>query len=80
MEASKPDKRYVSIKQYASMCGVSATAIYQRLYRTEDGNYKEGNPSYLTKTTLSEVDGEFIDTKEFPPETVKYRGKNHEKV
>lgn len=53
-------ERYVTIKQYAEMCGVSHQAIYDRL--------KAESPSLRTeeKTSFGKVI-QVIDTKKFPP-------------
>lgn len=59
--------RYVSIKEYARLCGVGYHAIHSRVRKSESDIYKEGDPRYLELVELEEVEGEFIDTDQFPP-------------
>ena len=62
--------RYVTVETYAKLCGVGKHAIYQRLYKSDEGVYNEGDESFLEKTLLAEAEGEFIDTVLFPPKRV----------
>jgi len=57
----KPDRnRYLSITQYAELCGVRPATIYARL---EAGTLKA-----VTQILLNEDPGErFIDVQEYPP-------------
>ncbi len=73
-EITKEDKmRFVSVKSYADMCGVSPHAIYMRITASNKGeiNHKEGDEAYLEQTILEQAEGVFIDIKRFPPKKVK---------
>lgn len=79
--SEQKNKRYVTVKRYAELCGVGVHAIYARITKSnpsykddEDGNevevpafYKEGEAGYLEQTLLDNAEGAFIDTKKFPP-------------
>lgn len=60
-------KQYVSVNTYAKLCGTTPHAIYQRIYRSQDGEYERGQLTFLEVCTLKEVEGLFIDTQKYPP-------------
>ncbi len=70
--------RYVNIAEYARRCGVSPSAITKRLGDSygnpEKGvlpKIEKGDPRFLELCNVLNVEGQFIDTKIFPPQKFK---------
>ena len=67
MPEQKINKKYVSVKTYAILCGVTPHAIYQRIYRSQDGIHERGDSMFLETCTIKECEGIFINTETYPP-------------
>lgn len=78
MSDEEVKQRFVTVKTYAERCGVGVHAIYRRIKLSDDGVYEEGHESYLELTKLREAEGDFIDTKIFPPVRIRDRKKKED--
>ena len=69
----KINKKYVSVKSYAQLCETTPHAIYQRIYRSQDGVYERGDEMFLETCSIKECEGVFINTETYPPVSNKKR-------
>jgi len=61
-------KQFVNLAAYAKLCKVGPSAVTQRLKKSFEGGFEEGDPRYLEACEHDKVDGVFIDTKKYPPQ------------
>ncbi|RDV11107.1 hypothetical protein DXT99_25170 [Pontibacter diazotrophicus] len=74
--ADKAHPRFVTPYKYAQLCGVSDSAIYQRIER--------GQLEVHVEQSLDGKEKRYVDTEKFPPEKlidypIQYKGKKKKK-